>query len=81
MVANTCLNSHKAEMPLNHWVFLKDESGSRLPSRASLPSRPVTRASSKNIPTATGAPPSTGAPSTAGEPPAGHESRFSGSLT
>ena len=74
VVANTYLNSHKAEMPLNHWVFVKDESGSRLPSRASLPSRPVTRASSKNIPTATGVPPSTGAPSTAGEPPASHES-------
>ena len=76
MVANTCLNSHKAEMPLNHWVFIKDESGGRLPSRASLPSRPVTRGSGKNL--HTGVPPSTGAPSTAEEPPAGHESRFSG---
>ncbi len=76
MVAKTCLNSHKAEMPLNHWVFIKDESGQRLPSRASLPSRPVTRTSGKNL--HTGVLPSTGAPSTAEQPPTGHESRLSG---
>ena len=75
MVAQTCLNSHKAEMSLNHWVFIKDETGQRLPSRASLPSRPVTRSSSKNL--HSGKPPTTGVPSTAEEPPTGHESRFS----
>ena len=40
MTAQTYLNSHKAEMPQNHWVFVKDEAGGRLPTRLSVRSRP-----------------------------------------
>lgn len=43
VTAQTCLNSHKAEISLNHWVFVKDESGQRLPTRSSVRSRPLTR--------------------------------------
>lgn len=44
ITAQTFLDSHKAERPSNHWVFIKDENNQRLPSRVSTLHRPSTSA-------------------------------------